>query len=160
MYKSGFWGNSVHQQRGMYFHIQMCRSLMLCMLIPDDSLGFPINNSRVFSPCTVVPYWLWIGKEVQRQPNTTAHPLQRRQEPDRHSTLCLHQCTPGHWTKVCTSVRLITLEDKERFTIPAVCIAFHSPCLYLVLSCVLVQSLRQDVISVFISFSLVPPLQF
>lgn len=50
---------------------------------------------------TVVPYWLWFGQEIPRQPNTAAHPVQRRQEPDWNSTLRLHQRSPWHWTEVC-----------------------------------------------------------
>lgn len=89
-------------------------TLVICSTIPTICCLKLRKNTKVifisalwinFIICSlfplVVPYWLRSGKEVQRQPHSTAHPLQRRQELDWHSTLCLHQCTLGHWTEVC-----------------------------------------------------------
>ena len=98
----------MNQVMCIFILMDLFRWLLFC--------GVPLTeNHCVFSPfLSVVPYWLWFGEEVPRQPNTTAHPLQRRQEPDWHSTLCLHQCTPGHWTEVChihTHINTSTLEQ-------------------------------------------------
>lgn len=49
---------------------------------------------------SVVPHWFWFGEEVSRQPHSAAHTLQRRQELDWHSSLRLHQCTPGDRAEV------------------------------------------------------------
>lgn len=100
----------------------MCKIKKICLSYLDVWLTFGLlslfcgasltDNRHVFSPSlSVVPYWLWFGEEVPRQPNTTAHPLQRRQEPDWHSTLCLHQCAPGNWTEVCADIWYLIVTD-------------------------------------------------
>lgn len=53
----------------------------------------------VFS-LSVVPHWFWFGEEIPGQPHSAAHTLQRRQELDWHSSLRLHQRTPGDRAEV------------------------------------------------------------
>ncbi len=52
--------------------------------------------------CIVVPHRLWSGQEIQRQQDTTAHTVQRRQKSHRHSSLCQYQRTLGHRAEVST----------------------------------------------------------
>jgi hypothetical protein len=44
--------------------------------------------------------WLWIGKKVPWFTYKTAHFIPWRQESNGDCTVCLHQCSPWHWTKV------------------------------------------------------------
>lgn len=91
-----FWKLDIFQPKMMWYCMNIWHICILSWIVAFELTVCVF----VSSSSSVVPYWLWFGKEVQRQPHSTAHPLQRRQKLDWHSALCLHQCTPGHWTKV------------------------------------------------------------
>lgn len=83
------------------FHLQKIKVAFSCRPLFDLTLCL-----LCLFLSSVVPYWLWFGEEVQRQPHSTTHPLQRRQKLDWHSTLRLHQRTSGHWTEVCAHLNI------------------------------------------------------
>lgn len=102
VFYSRAWLISMSKMKTISWNNFVCLHFWLTSGLSSLFCGVSLMDNHVLYPSlSVVPYWLWVGEEVPRQPNKTAHPLQRRQEPDWHSTLCLHQCAPGHWTEVC-----------------------------------------------------------